>query len=50
MITYHDKTKQDGAPIKILGANKFKKYFPKFIFTNYDTGINNTIKYYKNLL
>ena len=41
-----DKTKQDGAPIKVLGDKLFKKHFPDFKFTEYDTGINNTIKYY----
>jgi GDP-L-fucose synthase len=46
----HDLTKQDGAPIKVLGKNNFVVYFPNFIFTNYNEGIDNTIKYYKKIL
>lgn len=46
----HDLSKQDGAPIKILSKKTFKENFPDFTFTNYEEGINNTIKYYKNLL
>jgi GDP-L-fucose synthase len=45
-----DTTKQDGAPIKILGAKQFKQYFPDFQFTDYETGIQNTINYYTGLL
>ena len=41
-----DKTKQDGAPIKVLGSKLFNEKFPNFKFTNYDVGISNTIKYY----
>ncbi len=44
----HDLTKQDGAPIKILGNKLFQKYFPDFVFTDYKNGIANTIEYYKN--
>jgi GDP-L-fucose synthase len=46
----HDLSKQDGAPIKILGKNKFDYYFPNFKFTPYNKGIENTINYYKNIL
>ena len=46
----NDLKKQDGAPIKILGNNNFRKYFPDFKFTSYQEGIKNTIKYYKNLI
>jgi len=46
----HDLLKQDGAPIKILGKNKFNHYFPNFKFTSYNEGIENTINYYKNIL
>jgi len=42
-----DSRKQDGAPIKVLGSKLFKTHFPDFKFTDYRTGINNTIKYYK---
>ena len=45
-----DTTKQDGAPIKVLGKTLFNKHFPNFKFTDYKTGIMSTIKYYKELL
>ena len=45
-----DTTKQDGAPIKILGSKQFKQFFPDFQFTDYETGIQSTINYYKGLL
>lgn len=48
IIVKHDLTKQDGAPIKILGNELFKKYFNNFLFTSYKDGISNTINYYKN--
>lgn len=43
----HDLSKQDGAPVKVLGKNKFKEYFKNFSFTSYKEGISNTINYYK---
>jgi GDP-L-fucose synthase len=46
----HDLTKQDGAPVKILSNQLFREYFPKFLFTDYNTGIKETIKYYGKLL
>ena len=46
----NDLTKQDGAPIKILGNVEFKKHFPTFQFTSYETGIQHTINYYKELI
>jgi GDP-L-fucose synthase len=45
-----DTTKQDGAPIKVLGSKLFKNHFPNFKFTDYEIGIRNTIKYYKENL
>jgi len=45
-----DTTKQDGAPIKILGSKLFQEYFPEFVFTDYREGIKNTINYYKELI
>jgi GDP-L-fucose synthase len=45
-----DLTKQDGAPIKILGNANFKKHFPDFQFTDYETGIQHTINYYTGLI
>lgn len=46
----NDITKQDGAPIKVLGNKQFQKYFPFFEFTSYKEGIKNTINYYKEIL
>jgi GDP-L-fucose synthase len=46
----HDLSKQDGAPIKVLDNTLFKKHFPNFSFTDYHTGIKNTITYYENLI
>jgi GDP-L-fucose synthase len=46
----HDLSKQDGAPVKILGKAKFVKHFPNFKFTPYYEGIKNTIVYYKNII
>jgi GDP-L-fucose synthase len=45
-----DLTKQDGAPIKVLGKKKFVETFPNFQFTGFPEGINNTINYYKALI
>ena len=46
----NDLSKQDGAPIKVLGKEKFNEYFPNFEFTEYEEGIKNTINYYKNFI
>jgi GDP-L-fucose synthase len=46
----NDLSRQDGAPIKILSKKLFNDHFPNFKFTNYEDGIRNTIKYYKNLI
>lgn len=46
----HDLSKQDGAPIKILDDTLFRSNFPDFVFTDYDTGIRNTIEYYRRHL
>ena len=45
-----DLTKQDGAPKKVLSSELFRSYFPNFQFTDYKTGIENTINYYKELI
>ena len=45
-----DLTKQDGAPIKVLGNKLFQQYFPNFTFTTYKEGIQKTIEYYNNCL
>ena len=46
----NDDKMLDGAPIKILGKNKFRQHFPHFKFTTYSEGIKNTINYYKKIL
>lgn len=46
----HDLGKQDGAPIKVLGKTLFRRHFPNFTFTTYDTGIAETIRYYQGIL
>jgi GDP-L-fucose synthase len=43
----HDLSKQDGAPIKVLGKSKFNGFFGDFKFTDYEVGILKTINYYK---
>ena len=45
-----DKDKQDGAPVKILNNDQFKKVFPSFKFFDHKKGINNTVNYYKKIL
>jgi len=45
-----DTDKQDGAPVKILNNDQFKKVFPSFKFFDHKKGINNTVNYYKKIL
>ncbi len=40
----------DGAPTKILDDTNFRKAYPDFRFTPLETGIKNTIEYYKELI
>ena len=39
----------DGAPKKVMDDRKFKKVFKEFKFTDFNEGIKNTIKYYKEI-
>lgn len=48
-LTY-DLTKKEGAPKKIMSSKLFREHFPNFIFTTPKVGIENTIKYYENLI
>ena len=41
---------QDGAPIKILGMGKFKDLFPNYIFSDHQKGIDETVKYYMEII
>jgi GDP-L-fucose synthase len=45
-----DKSKIDGAPLKQLDNNNFKKYFGNFNFYPIEDGISRTIKYYQDKL
>jgi len=45
-----DISKPDGAPKKVLGNKLFSLYFSNFNFTNYEKGIEQTIKYYEDLI
>ena len=44
-----DTSKPDGAPKKVMDDRRFRKIFPDFEFTLFDTGIKNTIKYYQSI-
>jgi GDP-L-fucose synthase len=46
----YDATKQDGAPVKVLGNEIFTKHFTDFVFTEYIDGIKATIAYYNELI
>lgn len=48
-ILYNTKY-QDGAPKKVMNDELFKREFPEFMFTDIKQGINQTIKYYKQIL
>ena len=40
---------QDGAAVKILGNENFKKIFKEYTFFNHQKGIDETVKYYKSI-
>lgn len=41
---------RDGAPVKILEDERFRKLFPNFKFYDHKKGIDNTVEYYKSVL
>lgn len=45
----YDTSKQDGAPVKLLGASLFKRYFPDFEFTNFRVAVGNSVQYYREM-
>ena len=45
---YWDTNMPDGAPKKVMDDRKFRKVFPNFEFTDFETGIKATINYYTN--
>jgi GDP-L-fucose synthase len=44
-----DNTMPDGAAKKVMDDRKFSKVFPNFSFQDFDSGILNTINYYKSV-
>lgn len=44
-----DHSKPDGAPKKVMDDRKFRKVFPEFEFTPFETGLKNTIDYYTSV-
>ena len=44
-----DRTMADGAPKKVMDDTKFRQLFPNFQFTNFHTGIAETVKYYESV-
>lgn len=48
-LTFNTKY-QDGAPIKILSDDRFKKVFPNYEYHNHQAGIDKTVEYYKGVL
>lgn len=47
--TKWDYNMPDGAPKKVMDERKFRKVFPDFKFTEFNTGIKNTVEYYKSV-
>ncbi len=43
-----DKSKPDGAPKKVMDDCKFRGIFPDFKFTEFEKGLEQTIKYYES--
>jgi len=39
----------DGTPVKVMNNERFKKVFPKFTFSELESGIKETIQYYESL-
>jgi GDP-L-fucose synthase len=44
-----DVSMPDGAPKKVMDDTRFKKVFPEFQFTDFNKGIEETIRYYKSI-
>lgn len=44
----YDLTKPDGAPKKVMSDELFRKIFPDFVFTKFEEGILQTVKYYRS--
>jgi len=48
-LTFNTKY-QDGAAVKILGADNFVKVFEDYTFFDHEEGVDETVKYYKEIL
>jgi GDP-L-fucose synthase len=46
----YDDSMPDGAPRKVMDDRRFRKVFPKFVFTSFEVGLQKTISYYQTLL
>lgn len=44
-----NRSMPDGAPRKVMNDVRFRKIFPDFVFTDFKTGIKDTIKYYQSV-
>lgn len=44
-----DRSMPDGAPRKVMDDTKFRQVFPEFAFTDFHTGIAETVKYYESV-
>ena len=44
-----DTSKPDGAPKKVMDDTKFRQVFPEFVFTPFEEGIAETVKYYESV-
>ena len=45
-----DTSKPDGAPKKVMDDTRFRQAFPNFQFTNFQQGLEATIRYYQTIL
>jgi GDP-L-fucose synthase len=46
----YDESMPDGAPRKVMDDRRFRKVFPKFLFTDFESGLLKTVEYYRNLI
>lgn len=45
-----DASRPDGAPRKVMDDRRFRKVFPAFKFTDFESGILETVKFYQSVL
>ena len=46
----YDPSMPDGAPRKVMDDRRFRKVFPNFVFTPFEEGIGEAIRYYEDCL